>query len=294
MFLTLLTYVLYAILALWAWTAIVVTPQQTTRMITTFGRHARATRPGISLKMPWPVQAASAPFSLRLMQSEVEVSSKTTNDALVIVPIRVKYMVDFRSAKEAFYLLENAEEQIQSYVVNQIRATVSKGTLDDLFEARDTMSEAVRETLDTKMAEFGYIIRDVLVDDPQPSEKVRDAIDQVLASERLREAAKNEAEAARIKKVADAEAEKQSMVLRAEAISDFRNTITEGNATAINKFVSDTGLTSKDALQFIISINEMEGMVRASEAGGSMVYISGSAQKSDIDPVAASLAGRKA
>lgn len=45
MFLTLLTYVLYAILALWAWTAIVVTPQQTTRMITTFGRHARATRP---------------------------------------------------------------------------------------------------------------------------------------------------------------------------------------------------------------------------------------------------------
>ena len=276
----------------WLSTMLVVTPQQSIRMIETFGKYAGTRQAGLTIKAPFPIQSASRPFSLRLREIAVDVGMKSIDNAFVQVPIRVQFMVDPKRAREAYYLLEDAEGQITSYVINQVRATGGAKTFNELFTSRDAFESDVQELLEERMDEFGYVIRNVLVDDPQPSNELREAFDRVIASERLKEAATNEAEAERIKQVAGAQAEKESMVLRGEAISSFRKTITEGNAEAINSFTADTGLTAADALAFITSINEMEAVGRASEAGGSVVFVAGSAKDKAVDPMIAMLADK--
>jgi regulator of protease activity HflC (stomatin/prohibitin superfamily) len=274
----------FAILAMYLGTCLVITPQQSVRMIETFGKFSGIRRAGLSLKAPYPFQSASAPFSLRLQESVKEVDLKTKDNAFVMVPIRVQFMVDQSRAREAYYLLDDPVEQIKSYVINQVRSTGGGKTLNELFTSRDAFEKDVQDMLEECMGDFGYIIRNVLVDDPQPSPELREAFDRVIASERLKEAAANEAEAERIRQVAAAQAEKESMVLRGEAISEFRKTITEGNADAIKLFTEGTGLNAKDALEFITAVNEMETVGRAAEAGGTIVF-STSAKKSDQSPL---------
>jgi regulator of protease activity HflC (stomatin/prohibitin superfamily) len=162
--------------------------------------------------------------------------------------------------------------------VNQVRATAGGLTFEELFRSRDVFEADVEETLKEKMTEFGYIIVNILVDDPQPSSDLRDAFDRVIASKRLREAAENEGEAARVLAVAKASAEGESLRIKGEAYAHFRKTIAEGNAEALNKIAGETGLTAKDGLAFFNSINEMEAIRDAAANGGKVVFVAGSAK----------------
>lgn len=260
---------------------IVLTGQQTVRMIETFGKFSGIRTAGLSFKAPWPIQSASTQFSLRQLQLSEDVGVKSVDNAFLNVPIKLQYRVNPEAAQDAYYKLDNPVEQIRSYIVNQVRATAGGLTFEELFKSRDTFEGDVEETLSDKMAEFGYIIVNVLVDDPQPSEDLRDAFDRVIASQRLKEAATNEGEAARIMSVANAEAEGEALEIKGRAYAKFRKTVADGNAEALNSFVGETGLTAKDGLTFFNSINEMEALRDAAQHGGKVVFISAAAKAED-------------
>ena len=257
---------------------IVITPQQHVRMIETFGRYSRIAHAGLSFKLPWPIQSAARPFSMQITEIAESVSVKSSDNAFVVVPIRVQVRVSEANAQDAFYKLDDAEGQIRSYVVNQVRSTASGLTFDDLFRSRDTFETDVEETLKDRMSTFGFVIENVLVDDPQPSEELRRAFDSVLAAQRLKEAAINEGEAARIKAVARANAEGESLEIKGRAYAAFRKLVSEGNAEAISLFVGQTGIAPERALAFFDGINEMEAVRDAAAEGGRVVFVSGSAK----------------
>lgn len=267
-------FILLAILAIPS--MIVITPQNTRRVVETFGKYARQTSPGLSLKLPFPFQAASSPVSLRTQQVRETVGVMSSDQTFVHVPISVQYRVDGGKVFDAFYKLEEPIQQIQSYLNNSVRATASGKTFNELFRSRDNFRDDIEETLKDKMSDFGFVIVDVLVDDPQPAEEVVDAFNAVIASQRLREAAENEGEAEKIKAVKAAEAERASLELRGEALSSFRKTLATGNAEAIRAFVGETGLTAQDALKFMTKVNEMEQLSAISGKGGQLLYIGAS------------------
>jgi len=261
---------------------IVITSQQNVRLIETFGRFSSVRSAGLSFKLPWPIQTATSNFSLRVREISEDVGVKSLDNAFVVVPIRVQFAVRDGGEADAFYRLEDPDAQIRSYVVNQVRSTASGMTFDDLFRSRDAFETDVETTLAQRMSEFGFKIENVLVDDPQPSRELREAFDRVIAAQRLKEAATNEGEALRIKQVAAAQAEGESLRIRGEAYAAFRNIIAEGNAEALTKFTDKTGLIEKDALDFFISVNEMEAVTTAAQAGGRVVFVTGSA-RSGVD-----------
>lgn len=262
---------------------IVITSQQNVRLIETFGRFSSVRQAGLSLKLPWPIQTATSNFSLRVREIAEEVGVKSLDNAFVAVPIRVQFAVRNGGESDAYYRLEDPDAQIRSYVVNQVRSTASGMTFDDLFRSRDAFETDVETTLAKRMSEFGFKIENVLVDDPQPSRELREAFDRVIAAQRLKEAATNEGEALRIKQVAAAQAEGESLRIRGEAYAAFRNIIAEGNAEALTRFTATTGLTAKNALEFFISVNEMEAVTTAAQSGGRVVFVAGSA-KDGIEP----------
>ncbi|QDL90824.1 hypothetical protein FDP22_02890 [Paroceanicella profunda] len=265
-----------AVLALAA-SMIVITRERHVRMIETFGRFSSVRKAGLSFKLPWPIQHATANFSTKLREIGEEVEVKSSDNAFVVVPIRVQYRVKQGAERDAYYLLEYPADQIRSYVVNQVRSSASSQPFDALFRSRDFFETEIEATLTERMSGFGYHIENVLVDDPQPSAELRAAFDRVISSERLREAATNEGEAERIRMVARANADGEALQIKGEAYARFRKTVAEGNAEALKLFSGETGLGPEAGLQFFISINEMEAVTAAAEAGGKVVFVTGSA-----------------
>lgn len=255
---------------------VVITSQQNVRLIETFGRFSSIRSAGLSFKLPWPIQTAGANFSLKIQEIAEDVNVKSKDNAFVSVPIRVQYRVNETTAQDAFYKLSNAADQIRSYVVNQVRSTASGMSFNDLFQSRNTFEKDVASTLTERMGEFGFRIENVLVDDPQPSPELRKAFDRVISAERLKEAAVNEGEAKRTLQVAAANAEGEALKIKGEAFASFRKTVAEGNAEALESFAGRTGLSPADGLAFFVSINEMEAVRDAAQAGGRIVFVTGS------------------
>lgn len=274
---TLITYaaIILVVLPILA-TTIVITRQQNVRLIETFGRFSSTRSAGLSFKLPWPIQMAGENFSLKIQEIAEDVNVKSKDNAFVSVPIRVQYRVDEASARDAFYKLSNAADQIRSYVVNQVRSSASGMSFNDLFQSRNTFEKDVATTLTTRMSEFGFRIENVLVDDPQPSAELRRAFDRVISAERLKEAAVNEGEAKRTLQVAEANAEGEALKIKGEAFASFRKTVAEGNAEALESFAGKTGLSPANGLAFFVSINEMEAVRDAAQAGGRVVFVTGS------------------
>lgn len=279
-----ITVVVAIVLLMWLSTCIVITEQEHTRIIETFGKFSSVRTSGLGFKWPAPIQTASENFSLQITQITEDVSAKSSDKAFVTVPVNVQIRVDENNAELAYYKLSNPDESIRSYVKNRVRGKASSMTFDELFSAQTDFQDDVFESLTERMASFGFIIENVLVDDPQPSESLRESFDRVLASERLKEAAVNEGEAARLLSVARANAEGEALEIKGKAWSEFRKTIAEGNAEALDQFAGKTGLTPAEGLTFFTSINEMEAVRDAAQAGGQVVFVTGSAKPLTTDP----------
>jgi regulator of protease activity HflC (stomatin/prohibitin superfamily) len=157
-------------------------------ILETFGRpNEKAVFPGLHIKMPWPITTIVKRVNLQIQEIHADVSVKTSDNAFMTLPVKVQYRAsdDAYGAVKAHYELEAPEKQIASYVLNNVRQTASGMEMTDLYANRDAVEQQVQIALSEQFARFGYIIENVLVDEPQPSIEVRDAFNKVIASKRL-------------------------------------------------------------------------------------------------------------
>ena len=99
--------------------AIFLVKQQTTAVIERFGKFVRISNPGINIKIPF-VERVSGRLSMRIMQLDVPVETKTEDNVFVNVSISVQYYVLSNKEFEAFYKLDNAVQQITAYVFDVV------------------------------------------------------------------------------------------------------------------------------------------------------------------------------
>lgn len=247
---------------------------KTAGILETFGKpHEHARRPGLQLKLPWPITIVRARVNLQLQEMKADVSVKTSDNAFMTLPVKVQYRAsdDPSGAVSAHYELEKPEAQITSYVLNNVRQTASGMTMEDLYANRDKMEEQVQAALRERFARYGYIIENVLVDEPQPSPEVREAFNRVIASKRLKEAAENEAGAARIKLVGVAEAEAESKKLQGEGMAKMREAMARGLEQAMET-MKKAGLSPQEAMAFLTDTNRLDTITTAA-AHGNMIII---------------------
>jgi regulator of protease activity HflC (stomatin/prohibitin superfamily) len=204
------------------------------------------------------------------------------------LPVKVQYRAsdDGVGAVKAHYELEAPEKQIASYVLNNVRQTASGMEMTDLYANRDAVEQEVQLALSAQFARFGYIIENVLVDEPQPSTEVRDAFNQVIASKRLMEAARNEAEAQRIKLVGAAQAEAESKKLQGEGMAQMREAIARGLEEAM-RTMQNAGLSTEQSIQLLSDTNRLDTITSAAAHGNTIILDAG--QNRDLAGVAAVL-----
>ncbi|MBM4095341.1 MAG: SPFH domain-containing protein [Planctomycetes bacterium] len=231
---------------------LVVVKQQTSVIVERFGKYHCIMGPGLNFKIPI-VDTVAARMDLRVRQLNVKVETKTQDNVFVHFVVAVQFHVLSGKVYEAHYKLANSEMQINSYVFDVVRARVPQVKLDDVFEKKDEIADAVKNELSHVMDDFGYTIVKALVVDIEPDQKVKEAMNEINAAQRMRFAASEKGEAERILKVKSAEAEAQSKALQGKGIADQRKAIIEGLRDSVDEFQkSIPGSSAHDVMNLVL------------------------------------------
>jgi len=226
--------------------------QQTAAIVERFGRFVRTAPAGLNVKVPF-IDRVAGRLSLRIQQLDVEIETKTKDNVFVNVMVSVQYYVLPGKVVDAFYKLQNAQGQITSFVFDTVRARVPSIILDDLFEKKDDIAQAVKVELDAVMDDFGYGIIKALVTDIDPDAKVKASMNEINAAQRLREATVQQAEADKIRVVKAAEGEAESKALQGQGIANQRKAIIEGlNESVANFNSSISGTNAEDVMNLVL------------------------------------------
>lgn len=244
--------IILLVIALLIFKTILIVREASAAVIERFGKFQSIRVSGLSLIIPF-IDRKAATVNLRVQQLDVTVETKTLDNVFVNLQVSVQYQVRKEYVKEAYYSLDNAKNQIASYVFDDVRAEVPKLELDDVFAKKEDIAIAVQTNIAQSMAEYGYNIIKALITDIDPDHKVKDAMNRINAAKRDREAAEEEGEAQKIIIVKQAEAEAESKRLSGEGIAQQRLEIVRGFKESVEDFKKslDT-VTHEEIMQFVL------------------------------------------
>ena len=227
-----------------------VVKQQTAGIIERFGKFTSIRQSGLHYRIPL-IDKIAGRLSLRILQLDVIVETKTKDDVFVKLKVSVQYKVVKEKVYDAFYKLDYPQDQITSYVFDVVRAVVPKMKLDDVFEKKDEIANAVKGELNDAMINYGYDIIKALVTDIDPDTEVKAAMNRINAAERKKVAAQYEGDAERILIVEKAKAEAESKRLQGQGIADQRREIARGLEESVD-VLNKVGINSQEASALIV------------------------------------------
>ena len=245
-----ITYLLFGLGALIIFTGFFVVKQQSAAIVERFGKFMSIRQSGLHFKIPL-IDRIAGRISLRILQLDVIVETKTKDDVFVKLKVSVQYKIIQEKVYEAFYKLDYPQDQITSYVFDVVRAVVPKMKLDDVFEKKNEIADAVKGELNDAMINYGYDIIKALVTDIDPDAEVKAAMNKINAAERKKVAAQYEGDAERILIVEKAKAEAQSKRLQGQGIADQRREIARGLEESVD-VLNNVGINSQEASALIV------------------------------------------
>jgi len=258
--------------------------QQSVAIIERFGKFAGTAQAGLNFKLPAPISTIATKVNLRISQSVHELGIKTKDNAFVKIPVKVQLRVLPDKVADSYYKLNNPEIQINSFILNLIRSKGASLDLEEIYTKRSDLADFVMQELVQKVANYGFEIVDVLVDEPEPAKEVQDAYNSVLASKRELEAARNKAESKKALLIGEAEGEAKSLELKAVSYAVQRKVIIRGLSEALEE-IKDEKLGSRYILEFLASLDYRDTIRDAARSDSNTLVFSND-PKSDLQKLA--------
>ena len=265
------TYILIFVGVLLVLSGLFIVKQQTSAIIERFGRFLAIRQSGLHIKIPL-IDRVAGRMSLKILQLDVIVETKTKDDVFVKLKVSVQYKVLADKVYDAFYKLDYPQDQITSYVFDVVRSEVPKMKLDDVFEKKDDIANAVKRELNDAMINYGYDIIKALVTDIDPDAQVKEAMNRINAAEREKVAAQYEGDAARILIVEKAKAEAESKRLQGQGIADQRREIARGLEESVD-VLNNVGINSQEASALIVVTQHYDTLQSIGEESNSNLIL---------------------
>ncbi len=243
--------ILLGILAVILLMSVLVVPQSDVYVIEKLGKYHRTLFSGLHFRLP-VVERVAYKQTLRIKELDLMVATKTKDNVFVQVPVNVQYFVNEneQDIRNSVYRLSNPENQMRSYIQQNIVGSLSKLDLDEAYGSLHQVGLALQGELTEKIGEYGYVIKDTNVIDVEPAPEVKDAMNQVNASERKRQAQILTAEGNKAAAILEAEAERDARRLRGEGIAQEGDEIAKGMKERIDK-LKDAGLSAEAAVEWL-------------------------------------------
>ncbi|HIE15694.1 MAG TPA: SPFH/Band 7/PHB domain protein, partial [Bacteroidales bacterium] len=170
--------------------------------------------------------------------------------------------------KRAVYEIENLPQAIEKLTQTTLRNVIGELDLDETLISRDLVNTKLQTILDEATNKWGVKVNRVELQDINPPEDIRAAMEKQMRAERDRRATILEAEGAKRaqilnaegfkeSKINQAEGEKQSKILKAEGEAEAKIKVAEAEAKAIEMITSAIS-TKADPTNYLIAIKYIE------------------------------------
>lgn len=170
---------------------------------------------------------------------------------------------------KAVYEISNLPDAIEKLTQTTLRNVIGELELDQTLTSRDTINGKLRTVLDEATHKWGVKVSRVELQDINPPNHIREAMEKQMQAERSKRATILEAEgnkAAQVLKaeglktaeIEKAEGEKQSKILIAEGEAQARIRTAQAEAEAIEKITQAISSSKGDPVNYLIAVRYIE------------------------------------
>jgi regulator of protease activity HflC (stomatin/prohibitin superfamily) len=241
-------FVFLAIVLFILYTGITTVQQGTVVVLTLFGKYSRILRAGLNFKIPL-IESVFSRISLQNQSVELQFQAVTQDQANVHFKAMLLYSVmnaeeeTIKNVAFKFMDYRSFMQTLARSVEGSIRSFVATKRQSEILSLRSEITRAVKDNMDHHLAEWGYHLIDLQVNDVTFDEEVMRSMSKVVAANNMKAAAENEGQALLITKTKaaeaegnairiQAEAEMQAAVLRGQAVARFREEVAKGMSAA--------------------------------------------------------------
>ena len=172
---------------------------------------------------------------------------------------------------KSVYEINNLPNAIEKLTQTTLRNVLGELDLDECLSSRDTINTKLRAILDEATNKWGVKVNRVELQDINPPQDIKEAMEKQMRAERSRRAQIIEAEGTKTaaileaegRKGADinqAEGERQATILEAEGRAEARLKVAEAEAEAIRKVADAVSKTKADPTQYLIAVRYVEAL----------------------------------
>ncbi len=265
--------------------------QAETMVIERLGRYHRTLKSGINIIIPvieWPrpidwrfieegpqgqrrsIIQRQEKIDLREIVYDFPRQNVITKDN-VVTEINALLYFQVTDPMKAVYEIQNLPDAIEKLTQTTLRNVIGELDLDETLFSRDTINSRLRAILDEATDKWGVKVNRVELQDINPPQDIKDAMEKQMRAERDRRAAilvaegeKRsqilEAEGAREAEINRAEGDKQAKILKADGEAQARIRIAEAEAEAINRITDSISASGGDPANYLIAVRYIEAL----------------------------------
>lgn len=155
---------------------------------------------------------------------------------------------------KALYEVHNLPDAIEKLTQTTLRNVIGELELDKTLTSRDTINTKLRIILDEATDKWGVKVNRVELQDINPPEDIRNAMEKQMRAERNRRARILEAEGEKRSQVLVAEGDKEAKIARAEGEAQSKILVAQAEAEAIQKIMNIVQTTKTDPAQYMLAM----------------------------------------
>jgi len=189
----------------------------------------------------------------------------------VVTEINALLYFQITDPVRAVYEIANLPDAIEKLTQTTLRNVIGEMDLDETLGSRDTINSKLRNILDQATDKWGVKVNRVELQDINPPQDIRDAMEKQMRAERDRRAvileaegqkksAILEAEGLRQAQINKADGEKQARVLIAQGEAEARVRVAKAEAEAITNITEAIAASKGDPANYLIAVRYIEAL----------------------------------
>lgn len=263
--------------------------QSETMVIERLGKYSRTLPTGINII--WPIVDKPREVMWRFIGEDLDGKSRVRNRVVskidlretvydfpkqdvitkdnVVTEINAILYFQITDPVRVVYEISNFPDAIEKLTQTTLRNVIGELDLDQTLTSRDTINNKLRLVLDEAGQKWGVKVNRVELQDINPPQAIRSAMEKQMRAERDKRAKILDAEGDKLSKILqsegdmeskvnNAEGEKQSEILRAEGQSQARIRIAQGEAEAIEKITRAIESSQGDPVNYLLGVRYID------------------------------------
>lgn len=159
---------------------------------------------------------------------------------------------------KAVYEVTNLPQAIEKLTQTTLRNVIGALDLDESLVSRDRINEKLREILDDATDKWGVKVNRVELQEVNPPQDIRSAMEKQMRAERDKRALILEAEGQKQSVILKAQGDKESQITRAQGEAEARLLVAEGESEAILRI--QKAVPGADPLPYMVALNYIKAL----------------------------------